>query len=419
LLVVSARSAGAAEEAFAPPSDDAPAEKPTIAGFETRVGGFIQADAILSNQHSQDELDASTGAPLNQTRFLIRRARIRLDVERRFVWGSVELDANTVDGIEGGLTEADVGTNWRGVLADEESSFRTTLGLFRIPFGMEVPERDPARFFLERTTMSRAFFPGSIDLGARAEGAWGPLRFALAAMNGNPIADRFLPARDPNAAKDIVGRLGVESGLTRGVQFRLGFSALDGTGLHAGTPSTKDVLVWRDNNENGVVELSELENISGAAATASQNFHRFALGCDVRLSVDVPTLGALTVSGELVVAKNLDRGIEPADPVSLGRDVREFGYYLGLTQELTRVAMVGIRYDRYQPDFDAIEQRGVSVVPRDGTYSTWAFAAALRWAPGRLILEYDVNGNALGRTRSGIPTTLADNQLALRGEVLF
>jgi hypothetical protein len=39
------------------------------------VSGFVQADLNV-NQTSQDQLNTSTGAPLNDNRFLIRRARL-------------------------------------------------------------------------------------------------------------------------------------------------------------------------------------------------------------------------------------------------------------------------------------------------------------------------------------------------------
>ena len=34
-------------------------------------------------------------------------------------------------------------------------------------------------------------------------------------------------------------------------------------------------------------------------------------------------------------------------------------------------------------------------------------AAALRYAPGRIVFEYDHNGNALGRSLGGLPATRA------------
>jgi protein involved in ribonucleotide reduction len=72
--------------------------------------------------------------------------------------------------------------------------------------------------------------------------------------------------------------------------------------------------------------VSELEVLAGVAASPSQNFGRFALGSDIEVRAAVPLLGALSVSGELMWAKNLDRGLQPADPIARGRDLREAGY---------------------------------------------------------------------------------------------
>jgi hypothetical protein len=291
--------------------------------------------------------------------------------------------------------------------------------MMKIPFGFEVPELDPARLFLERSTVARALFPGTYDLGFRVQGGYRFLRWAVAAMNGEPIGEQSFPSRDPNAAKDLVGRLGVDASPATPVRIRAGFSALVGTGFHPGTPATKDTLVWRDANGDGIVQVSEIQVIPGAPATPSENFSRFALGADLGVTARLPVLGDLTVYGEIVRSTNLDRGVEPADPVGAGRDLRELGYYVGLTQEITRYAMIGARYDRYDPDADATVQRGVSLVPGSHAYSTLALTAAARYAPGRVILEYDHNTNNLGLTAGGLPTTLADDAFTLRGEGTF
>jgi hypothetical protein len=88
-------------------------------------------------------------------------------------------------------------------------------------------------------------------------------------------------------------------------------------------------------------------------------------------------------------------------------------------QEVTRWAIVGARYDRYDPDADASEQRGIARVPRDSAYSTLAVTGAVRFPPGRLTFEYDHNTNALGRTAGGVPTSLADDAFTLRAQVTF
>ena len=98
----------------------------------------------------------------------------------------------------------------------------------------------------------------------------------------------------------------------------------------------------------------EITVIPGSAAVASQNFSRFGYGADLRLGVHVPRLGATILCSELYWAKNLDRGVLPADPVSFGRDYREFGLYVGVTQELGQHATVGVRYDFYNPDADSV-----------------------------------------------------------------
>jgi len=65
-----------------------------------------------------------------------------------------------------------------------------TVGLFKIPFGFEVMERDRDRIFTERSTFIRALFPGEYDLGARLAGGWRFVRYALAVQNGEPIGPK-------------------------------------------------------------------------------------------------------------------------------------------------------------------------------------------------------------------------------------
>jgi hypothetical protein len=397
-----------------------------------RVSGYVQADAVVYRESSLDELNPATGEPLNEDRFTITRARLRAEASARVLSGALELDGNTVQGPTARIVEAEVSARWPAPSADAPPRVMATLGLFKIPFGVEGPERERSRLFLERTTTSRALFPGNYDIGARLSGGYRVFRYAVALMNGEPIGQVFFPGRDANGGKDLIGRIGVDTSPHSKLRVQGGFSALSGTGLHPGTPSTKDVLVWRDENENGLVDGTEIQVIPGTAATPSENFPRFALGADLRITAKLPSLGESCLFGEIVRAENLDRGVEPADPISKGRDVRELGFHVGLTQEIGRYGMLGVRYDRYDPDHDASEQRGQNLVPKDKTYSTLALAAAFRYTPKtwtfgdesphpalRVVVEYDHRTNALGRTAGGLPTTLGDDSFAIRGEVSF
>jgi hypothetical protein len=386
-----------------------------------RFSGYLQTDWVALRESSQDEVSGATGEPLNQDRFMLRRGRIRADADYGMVLGSLEIDANTVSGPVVRPIDAEASVRWPAN-PDNDASIMATAGLFKIPFGFELLEHDAVRPFLERSTVVGALFPGSYDLGARLTGRWRFLDATVAVMNGEPIGERQFPGRDPNKAKDIVLRLSSQTAVHDKVRVDWGLSGLTGTGFHKGTPSTKDVIVWRDVNDDGIVQPTEVQAITGSAATPSRNFHRFAIGAHLHLAIRMPVLGNLDLRGEIIRASNLDRGLWIADPVSTQRDIRETGWYVGFSQQLTDRAFVGLRYDRYHPDADSSEQRGITLVPRDPSMSTLSVVGGIRYvdrAAARLFAQYDHNTNTLGRTAGGNPTTLADDVFTLRAEVAF
>jgi len=407
---IGALSAQASQAQQAPPSV-------LTARLGLTLTGFVQADWTIANQLSTDQLNPS-GAPLNQSEVFIRRARLRAAIERWWVAGLIEFDGNTVNGAQARIIGAEASLKFpprRGELP----LLMATVGLFKIPFGFEVGQSDCERLFLERSTAEHGLFPGEYDAGARLMGGWRFARYSLAVMNGEPIGERTFPLRDPNSAKDFVGRLGIETPISSRVWVAGGFSGLSGKGFHAGTPATKAVVQWNDLNGNGVLDAGEVVVIPGSAAVPSQNFSRFGYGADLRLGVSEGELGSTIFYGEVTWAKNLDRGVLPADPVSFGRDYRELGLYLGLTQDLGPHAVVGVRYDFYNPDADSVNVVMGAQTPTALSYQTVAFAAALRAPAGRLIAEFDLNRNHNGRDLQGNPANLASNAFILRSEVSF
>jgi hypothetical protein len=394
--------------------DDAAAAKavqasPTVRSMwpSLTLSGFAQIDGAI-RQSSVDELRQS-GDLLNQDRFVLRRGRLRVTGNYGRVSGFAEIDLNTVNGSQVRVSTAEVAYQlgpWLTVSA----------GIPKIPFGFEVEQSDKERLFLERSTVVRALFPGEYDVGARLSGHWSFVRYALAVQNGEPAGEKAYALRDPNQAKDITARVGVDTPVG-GAHLAFGFSVLNGRGFHAGTPATKDTLVWKDINEDGLVGTNEVQVIQGLSATPSASFDRFGLGADAELSLDLAGLGRVMLYGELMVATNLDRAIVLADPVVTERDFRELGYYGGVVCEPAAWAALGVRFDFYDPDSDASEARLDGLVPRSSSFSTLSIAGALRREHARLILQYDHNTNHNGRTASGEPTNLGDDALTLRAEV--
>ena len=418
--------------------------------FPIQVSGFVHMDWVVFRQSSQDEV-TQDGTPLNENRFTLRRARIRAEGDHGYIHGVLEIDANTVSGLQVRPIDAEATFKWpptrpyartawaydpvgsgtgshtgtidprvpEPTLRANEPWFMVTMGLFRTPFGFEIAEPERDRPFLERTTMSNSLVPQSFDLGLRFVGGYRFVRWAFAVMNGDPIGEQTFPGRDPTKSKDLVFRLGGAGALTSKVRFEGGLSALTGQGFHRGTAATKDVVSWRDTNNDGIVDPTELNVVTGSPATASQTFRHFAIGADLRATFAIPRLGDLALRGEIIRAQNLDRLVSPSDPVTTGRNLRQLGWYIGGSQEITSWALVGIRYDRYNPDSDGREQEPFAVVPRDLAQSTWSFNLTGRMTLARLIAQYDRRSNTLGRDAAGRPTTLADDSFTLRAEARF
>jgi len=386
---------------------------------DLHLSGYVQLDWVIHDQASQNEVDHSTGAPLNRERFSLRRGHLRVSSERGYLNGAFEIDANTNNGAQVRPINLELGVHWPARDDPKLPRFGLNAGLIRIPFGFEVPELDAVRPFLERSTAARAFFPGEFDLGACFYMTYQFLDVRVSVMNGHPLGDRSFPALAPDQKKEIVGHLGVRGELAPGVLLEAGVSSDTGSGFHEGSGTSKDRLVWRDDNGDGIVQATEVQVIAGSSATPSEQFHRFALGADARVRLRFAEHAGFELRAELVRASNLGRGLEFADPVSAGHDLREFGWYLGATQEVTAWGLLGVRYDHYDPDQDAREQQAVQVVPRDRSYGTLSILAMFRYEDARLTLQYDRNRNALGRGSDGAPTSLASDALTARAQWRF
>lgn len=382
------------------------------------VTGYIQAQ-YESHQDSEDQLRQG-GTTYNLDRFLVRRARLR--IEKEWDWTSLllEFDGNTVRGASARVQKAEASLVWRPdpSRTSDIPYARLTFGLFDVPFGHELVESPRVRPFMERSQASRAFFPAEPDLGVRLSGGLGFFRYAMAIMNGEPLDVKTgFPGTDPNSSKDLVARFGVDTKPVENVTVAGGVSALKGTGFHAGTDATKNAIVWRDLNENGAIDPGEMTSNPATAATPSQNFGRWAVGADVEVGVKT-SLGWSRLMGEIVMANNLDRGLFIADPIQTGLDVRELGYVIRLHQEFLRYGLVGFRMDLYDPNADVFEKRAGKLLP--STQRIRAFSPLVGFVlpdKAKLLFQYDIIQDYLARDERGVPTDMKNNQWTLRLQV--
>jgi hypothetical protein len=177
------------------------------------------------------------------------------------------------------------------------------------------------------------------------------------------------------------------------------------------------VVIWRDTNENGVLDLGETTAVP-KGTEASENFDRWAFGADVELSFKT-ALGWTALSAEAIAASNLDRGLFVADPTLSSVDARELGYQLSIVQDVTDWAYVGFRYDVYDPDTDFLATEGGRLVPKSQAIKTYSplIGLQLRDDRARLSFQYDVIEDHLGKDSLGVPADLDNNQWTLRLQV--
>jgi len=417
-----ATGAAAAGEAANAPAKDQPAPgegKPAAEAkpawpTDLRISGYIQAQ-YETNQQSEDQLQQG-GAPLNQNRFLIRRSRVRLDRDWEYVRASLELDANTVRGVTFGIRRAEASLLYRGgATGSQPPLVMLTLGIMDIPFGYELLEPTRDRPFMERTLGGGALFPTDQDVGVRVSGGIDFFRYAVAIMNGEPVDNNGFP-RDPNAAKDVIGRLGVDVKSGK-LAIGGGTSFATGKGFHAGPDAGKNQLVWRDNNQNGSFDDGEVAAVPAAGATPSQNYERWAIGLDAQAAVETK-LGRSKLYAEGFLAQNYDRGVLPADPIVAGVDVREAGAYAAFVQDVTRYGIVGFRAGFYDPNLDTSETRQGRLLPLSQTVWTLSPLAGFTLTGiAKLLFQYDFVLDNLGRDSRGVPADAKNNQATVRLQV--
>jgi hypothetical protein len=380
-----------------------------------RFGGYVHAQYQRSDL-SEDQLQQG-GTPLNQNQFLIRRARLRVDRVWDFASASVELDANTVRGPRVGIRRAEAALFYRGQnAADLPPLVSLSAGVMDIPFGYELTESARVRWFMERSQGSLALFPTEPDVGAKLSGAVSFFRYAIAVMNGQPVDDSGF-TRDPNNAKDVVARFGADGELRQGLQLAGGTSFAYGKGFHAGRDAGKGTLAWADINEDGAVQPSEITGVPGSAASASENFKRWAIGLDLGVTLRT-RFGVSHLYGEAFVGSNYDRGYSPSDPVTTRVDARQAGGYLALTQEVARYGMVGFRAAVYDPNSDLIDVQGGRTLPKEQTVKVFSPLVGVT-LPGRarLLAQYDFIRDYLARDSVGVPSDADNNQFTLRLQV--
>ena len=377
------------------------------------LSSYIQAQ-YSGHQDSVTEL-SSTGTPLNQDGFTLRRARIKLVGDAEYYGGVLELNATTsLGGFQVQLRRAEGYVQYR-LAPNEPPLVLLGAGVNDAFFGFDLNQSSRVRAFTERALIIRAIWPNPQDVGARVALAYRWFRLSLQAVNGTPLGTLF-QGFAPTPFPDLMMRAGGEVPVG---DFSIAghVSALYGHGLHAGTPASNGSVQWTDRNEDGVLQNGELIALPPRAATPSLAFERWAVGLDLEATMRT-SLGTTQLYGEVILAQNMDRSIFVSDPILTGINQRMLGFYGALVQEITPYALIGFRYDYYDPNSDLFDPRAGHIYPYSQTIQTFSPVVGVQLPNlARLTFQYDIVRDSLGRDERGAPADLANDSWTIRLQV--
>ena len=328
--------------------------------FDANASPNATASGLPAGIGSNDLTAKADGTTTNPDFFRLRRARLRTEFApsdyARLVF---EIDPTPVGGQAKGP-----GTIARNVEAvgiahwsrDVVTEFG--MGIFKLPFGYEVPQSDADRVFIERSWGEQNMTPGEFDTGARAytTALEKKLTAQVAFVNGQTQGEKnFAVLPDLNKGKDFVGRVAYDLGIVN-----VGVSGYYGQG-----------------------------QAIDAAAFRFKNFIRKAFNVEAMFRHTlIPKLGETKVLAELTRGQNMDRGVNygfaiPVIPANINgavSDLDELAYWVRVEQDITPWFTLGARYDYYTPS----SSEGNNGRDTFGAVAVVHFTKGLQW-----MLEYD------------------------------
>ncbi|MEY4374933.1 MAG: hypothetical protein RL760_1100 [Candidatus Eisenbacteria bacterium] len=379
LLLCSPAVVRAEEEAAVSATDSATVSSPDVQGLidglneqlqtlqadtdklkRFKFSGYVQARMDVS-EASNDSVKVSgspaTITPANQSRFYIRRARVRLTYDSSpLSQASVLFDGGqdrTIRLLEAYVTLLDPWT--------ANHDHQLTVGQFSVPFGYEVERSSSVRELPERSRAETVLFSGERDRGVKLESQWTlNLKTTLAVLNGGGINSVDFPTTDPTRAKDVTARARWSQG-----------------------PWDAAVSWYRGR---------QVTALTGPDVLTDKN----RLGFDAQVFYALPLLGGGTLRGEYysghdVNADSLSALVtspSSANPVRLlkanaqgqhlATDIR--GGYVMAVQNLGERFQAVVRYDQYDPN---------TALAHDA-YRRWSFGVnAFVYGYTRLTIAYD------------------------------
>lgn len=422
-----------------------------------KINGYVQAQYQLADSAGQNSFNGGNFAPGDKSRFMIRRARLRVQYDSQMDEKGISLGSMMfqVDMTEKGVRLMDayckLSERWLG-------AFSLTMGLQNRQFGFEVPYSSGLRETPERGRVAQLLFPSERDLGVLLTfnpnkfSRWHSLRLDAMLVNGNsgvannsltsvktnsdPVVNNYFLLGDvseTDAKKDFIGRISFNhADREERIRFGIGTSCylggwrIDTVNAYNLTQDADGVYGYR---KDVLKDDQKLVPITDRGYTDRRYF-----GADGQFSINwkpgLTTLRAEYYQGQQPGSSSSSQSFNSRWTGLYDFYTRPFNaaifYYLQNIKE-TPVQLV-VKYDFFDPN-TKVEGDAIGKSVGDGLtktnsadvkFTTWGFGLVYRWeTTTRIMLYYDLVKNETSANLSGYTRDIADNQFTLRIQVRF
>lgn len=339
-----------------------------------RLSGYIQPQFQAIGQTGAKSYDGGDFAPNVNSRFMLRRGRIRFDYVHFNINNKPSVQfVFQFDGTERGVFIRDF---WGRVFENRYKLFSFTTGMFARPFSYELNLSSSDRETPERGRMSQILMKTERDMGAmisfeprKQDYSLKYLKIDAGLFNGPGLS---APA-DYDSHKDFIGRIALKPfPLTEKIRISMAASYLDGGILQ----TTR----YRYYTDPAIKSLRADSSISNIGRIAPRKY----AGGDVQLKIK-NRAGFTELRAEFILGKQTSFAHTSETPAALPADIsgalyiRKFnGAYFYFLQNFKNIKnQLVIKYDWYDPNTQVsgndIGKPGANVNEADIKYSTIGF----------------------------------------------
>ncbi|WP_423147388.1 porin [Rubrolithibacter danxiaensis] len=311
-----------------------------------KLSGYFQFQYQKASKPAISSFDGGDFADNSDSRFMLRRGRLKL--ERTDKWTNLVV---SIDATQDGVSLRDAFIELKEPLLN---SFTLTAGQMNKPFGYAIGLSSSQREIPERPRVVQTVLPGERDLGVML--TLNPANYKFITLDAGFYNGSGLNVRDYDNRKDFISNLTIKLNNDSLHHFKIGF----GASYYHGYVRQNTATVYYKSTENGVNGFTAITDPQHIGSYAKREYTGFNLQLEDKGSMGRTALKAEYIQGKQpgIAASATVRGPQATKSFSSqpASDIynRKFkGYYIWFIKQIPQTPFEVIaNYDVYDPNTD-------------------------------------------------------------------